>query len=268
MTKPERFHLKVKQRVADNFDQSYRIYQDFEEKHHFFYDLTVQLAEKVGLQPGSRVLDVGCGNGISALALHEQFSCQVMGLDLSARMVAAGQALHVSNQEVCLVLGDGEQLAEIVGDQRYDYVLYNASIFIFPDVERSLREAAACLLPGGKIAFSFYPHLTNPAGDDLFAVAFQRLEEPLPRFRVITDYQKASSVLGQYCHHVCHHQWVRPFDLEFLCDFFSIPAQSASLFPGRDYEVRRELVGKLFSTLKDVASQAAIVWRFAEGTKA
>jgi hypothetical protein len=31
-----------------------------------------------------------------------------MGLDLSARMVAAGQALHVSNQEICLVLGDGE----------------------------------------------------------------------------------------------------------------------------------------------------------------
>jgi len=74
----ESFHLKVKQRVADNFDQSCRIYQDFEEKHHFFYDLTV------------------------------------------------------------------------------------------------------------------------PAGDDLFAVAFQRLGEPLPRFRVITDYRKASSALVPY----------------------------------------------------------------------
>ncbi len=264
----ESFHLKVKQRVADNFDQSYRIYQDFEEKYHFFYDLTVRLAEKIGLQPGSRVLDVGCGNGISALALHEQFSCQVMGLDLSARMVAAGQALHISNTAVCLALGDGERLAEIVGDQRYDYVLYNASIFIFPDVERSLREAAACLLPGGKIAFSFYPSLTNAAGDDLFAVAFQRLGEALPRFQVITPYQKAADALEKYCCRICHRQWIRPFDLEFLRDFFSIPAQSASLFPGRDYEVRRELVGKLFSTLKDVASQASIVWRFAEGTKA
>ncbi|MEA3240449.1 MAG: class I SAM-dependent methyltransferase [Pseudomonadota bacterium] len=268
MIKPEKFHLKVKQKVADNFDQSYQIYQDFEEKHHFFYELTVQLAKKIGLQSGSRVLDVGCGNGISALALHEQFSCQVMGLDLSDRMVADGQVLHVANQEVCLVLGDGERLTEIVGDQLYDYVLYNASIFIFPDVERSLREAAACLSPGGKIAFSFYPRLTNPAGDDLFAVAFQRLGEPLPRFRVITDYQKTSSALEQYCHHVCHHQWIRPFDLEFLRDFFSIPAQSASLFPGRNYKARRDLIGQLFASLEDVASQASIVWRMAEGTKA
>lgn len=267
MQKQEKFHRKVKKRVADNFDLSYRIYQDFEDKYHFFYDLTVQLAEKIGLRSGSSVLDVGCGNGISALALHEQFSCRVMGLDLSDRMVAAGQALHAANQEVCLVLGDGERLAEIVGDQRYDYILYNASIFIFPDVDRSFREAAACLPPGGKIAFSFYPHLTNPAGDDLLAVAFQRLGEPLPRFRVITDYQKAVGALQKYCSHVCHHQWIQPFDLKFLQDFFSIPAQSASLFPGRDYEARQEMAGRLFSTLEDVAPQASIVWRMAEGTK-
>lgn len=267
MTKPEKFHLKVKQRVTDNFDLSYRIYQQFEEKHHFFYDLTVQLAKTIGLQPGSRVLDVGCGNGISALALHEKFSCRVMGLDLSSRMVAAGQALHASNQEVCLVVGDGERLADVVGGQRYDYVLYNASIFIFPEVERSFREAAACLHPGGKIAFSFYPQLTNPAGDDLLAVAFQRLGKTLPRFRVITDYHEATSALEQYCHHICHHQWKRPFDREFLQDFFSIPAQSASLFPGQDYERRQELAAELFTTLDDVASQASIIWRIAEGTR-
>jgi len=134
-------------------------------------------------------------------------------------------------------------------------------------VERSVQEAAACLRSGGKIGFSFYPQLTNSAGEDLLTVAFQRLGKPVPRFRVITDYQKASSVLGKYCHHVCHYQWIRPFDREFLEDFFSIPAQSASLFPGRDYEARKELVGQLFSTLKDVSSQASIVWRLAEGTK-
>lgn len=268
MTKPESFHRKVKQRVADNFDQSYQIYQDFEDTYHFFYDLTVQLAGKIGLQPGSRVLDIGCGNGISAMALHEKFSCRVMGVDLSTKMVAAGQALHRGNQDVCLVVGDGERLVDVVGDQRYDYALYNASIFIFPEVERSLREAAACLLPAGKIGFSFYPLLTNSAGDDVLAVAFQRAEIPLPRFRVITDYQKATAALGKVCHHVRHYEWKRPCDLAFLQAFFSIPAQSASLFPGHDYEARRELVRQLFATLEESAPQSCIVWRMAAGTKA
>lgn len=265
---PEAFQAKVKQRVADNFDQSYRLYEDFEKKHHFFYDLTVKLAENIGLRPGSRVLDVGCGNGVSALALHEKFSCQVMGVDLSARMVAAGQELHGSNPEVCLVEGDGERLVEVVGDRRFDYVLYNASIFIFPDAERSFREAAACLRPGGVIAFSFYPLLVNAAGDDLLSLAFQRLELPPPRFRVITDYQKASEALEKCVPSVVHHQWVRPLDLEFLRDFFFIPAQSASLFPGKDYIARRELVTRLFAVLEDVAPESSIVWRMAAGTKA
>jgi ubiquinone/menaquinone biosynthesis C-methylase UbiE len=265
---PEAFQSKVKKRVADNFDQSYRLYEDFEKKHHFFYDLTVKLAENIGLRSGSEVLDVGCGNGISALALHEKFSCQVMGVDLSARMVAAGQELHGSNPEVCLVKGDGEQLGEVVGARRFDYVLYNASIFIFPDAGRSIREAVVCLRPGGVIAFSFYPQLINAAGDDLLALAFQRLEMPLPRFRVITDYQKASQALEKYVHPVVHYQWVRPFDLEFLRDFFSIPAQSASLFPGKDYLARRELASRLFASLEDVVPESSIVWRMAAGTKA
>jgi hypothetical protein len=60
---------------------------------------------------------------------------------------------------------------------------------------------------------------------------------------------------------------VRPLDIEFLQDFFSIPAQSASLFPERDYDTRRELVRRLFATLADVADLASVVWRMAEGIK-
>jgi hypothetical protein len=67
---------------------------------------------------------------------------------------------------------------------------------------------------------------------------------------------------------VVHYQWGRPFDLEFLQDFFSIPAQSASLFPGKDYLARRELVSRLFATLEDVALESSIIWRMAAGTKA
>ena len=260
------FNDKVKLNVKDNFDRSCQMYNEFEEKHHFFASLAFKLAENINLKPNSTVLDVGCGNGISAQILNQHFSCQVLGVDLSEKMIESGRSLCAS-PEIRLWVGDGEKLAEVTGGQVFDYVLYNASIFIFPDVEKTIKEAACCLRPGGKIAFSFYPFLEGSRGEDLLDEAFRRLGEPIPRFRVITDYDKACRALLNNCGTVTHYRWVRPFDIEFLQDFFSIPAQSASLFPGRDYEERRELVRRLFSTVSDLAERSSIVWRMADGVK-
>ncbi len=84
---------------------------------------------------------------------------------------------------------------------------------------------------------------------------------------MITDYSKASEALEHCCTNICHHRWVRPLDTRFLQDFFSIPAQSASLFPGRGYEARRDLVRSLFATLDNMAGKGRIVWRMAEAIK-
>ena len=261
------FNEKVKLNVKDNFDRSCQMYNGFEEKHHFFASLALKLAESINLKPNSIVLDVGCGSGISAKVLNKRFSSRVLGVDLSEKMIEAGRLL-CDSPDIRLVVGDGEKLADVAGDNVFDYVLYNASIFIFPDVEQTIREAVICLRPGGKIAFSFYPFLEGESGEDLLTEAFRRLGEPEPRFRVVTDYDKACRALSLHCGAVTSHRWVRPLDIGFLKDFFSIPAQSASLFPGRDYEARRELVWMLFSTLSDLSERASIVWRMAEGTKA
>ena len=260
------FNDTVKRNIAENFDQSIRIYQEFEEKHGFFKDLALKMAETIDIEAHSSVLDVGCGYGISAKALNEQFSCRVLGVDLSQKMVAAGRSMF-DGDDIKLFVGDGENLSHVVGDRSFDYVLYNASIFIFPDVSKTIAESYKCLRTGGKIAFSFYPQLVGEENEDLLTVAFRRLGESLPRFRVITDYPEASEALNHHCTNVCHHRWVRPLNIQFLQDFFSIPAQSASLFPGRGYKNRRDLVGSLFATLDDMTGKERIVWRMAEGMK-
>ena len=261
------FKQKVKRNVAGNFDRSGRQYQAFEEKHRFFYTLALKLAENINLQPGLSVLDAGCGSGISARALHDHFNCRLLGVDLSKKMVAAGRAL-CPEPEIRLVVGDGERLVGLAAGQRFDYVLYNASIFIFPDVDRTFREAYTCLRPGGKIAFSFYPELVGPEGEDLMREAFTRLGKPLPRYKVITGYDQACRALARYCNVIDHYQWVRPLDLDFLKDFFAIPAQSSSLFPGESYEVRLPKTTVLLDTLSDLSEQGQIVWRMAAGVKA
>lgn len=261
------FSEKVKLNVAGHFDRSVEMYQAFEDRHHFFADLCITLARRIGLAPGSTVLDVGCGSGVSARILNECFSCRVLGVDLSAKMVTAGRSTLAEFPDIRLVVGDGEQLGRVVNGQVFDYVLYNASIFIFPNVDQTLREAAACLRPGGKIAFSFYPDLVAETGEDLLALAFERLGQAPPRFRVISGYAETCRALARRCGPVVHEHWARPLDIRFLQDFFSIPAQSASLFPGCDVDTRREQVARLFATLSDKANGAAMVWRMASGVK-
>lgn len=263
---PGGFGTKVKLNVAENFDQSCQIYQAFEDKHHLFAELAYKLAEKIHLQQGSRILDVGCGNGISARVLNQRFFCRVLGVDLSPKMVAYGRS-RMDSDNIELMVGDGEQLVAVTRGALFDYVLYNASIFIFPDVPRTLAQAWDCLKPGGKIAFSFYPELVGPDEQDLFLAAFRRLGEPPPRFRVITDYPRACAALEAQCGNIRHHRWEKPLDIEFLQDFFTIPAQSASLFPGRDFDRRRELVARLFAGLEEDSDEGMIVWRMAEGRK-
>ncbi|MEE4357110.1 MAG: class I SAM-dependent methyltransferase [Desulfococcaceae bacterium] len=260
------FKEKVKRNVADNFDQSIRIYQEFEEKHGFFSSYALALAETIGLTQKSSVLDVGCGYGLSAAVLSRHYGCRVLGIDLSLEMIAAGRAME-KNEDIRLVVGDGENLSPIVGDEQFDYVVYNASIFIFPDAAKAIDQAFRCLCPGGKIAFSYYPQLVGDNESDLFDTAFKRLGEPLPRFRVITDYADACKALADCCGNIRHHRRTQPLDIGFLQDFFSIPAQSASLFPGRSYEERQELVRQLFAGLHDAEDRGQIVWCMAEGSK-
>jgi SAM-dependent methyltransferase len=260
------FIEKVKRNVANNFDQSIQLYQAFEEKYRFFTSYTMKLAESIGLEYGKSVLDVGCGYGLSARALNTRYGCRVFGIDLSPQMIATGQSLE-QNEEIRLMVADGENLPQAVKKQRFDYVLFNASIFIFPDVNRAIDQTFNCLSGGGKIAFSFYPQLLGDDGSDLFDVAFKRLGIPPPRFRVITDYPEACQSLEDRCGNIRHHRWEQPLNTRFLQAFFSIPAQSASLFPGRSHEERCALVQQLFTTFENTGNNGRVVWRMAEGTK-
>lgn len=260
----ETFKAKVKRNVAANFDQSVAIYQAFEHEYGLFYDLAVELARFAGVSRGASVLDIGCGYGISSAALNNVFDCTVMGVDLSPHMVAAGQAACGSDA-IALVVGDGENLAGVTNGRRFDFALYNASIFIFPDVAKAVREARACLAAGGKIAFSFYPDIVDADGRDLVPAAFERSGLPMPPHRVVTEYGAASEALRQQCGTIAQGQWLVPVDIPMVNAFFSIPAQSASLFPGMAFDRRRGMVNRLFAALGDGDHDLHMRWRMAAG---
>ncbi len=258
---------KIKKAVAGNFNKSCGRYRIFEEKHHFFADLTLRLAIAANLDRGCRVLDIGCGNGASAEILSRELDCRVVGLDLSPAMIAAGRQ-RINDPNIRLEVGDAVNPQAILSENERDFdaALYNASIFIIPDADQSLKAAAACLKPGGTIAFSFYPQILAADGSDLFALAFARCNLPRPKAQVVTSYEKAVQGLRACCNTITESVWERPFSPEFLNDFFSIPAQSASLFPRLEYEERCRLIPKFFTAMAEDSANAKIVWRLAAGT--
>jgi len=54
---------------------------------------TLELAQRMELQPGAQVLDIGSGLGGPARTLAEVYACQVTGIDLTPEFCAAAQEL-------------------------------------------------------------------------------------------------------------------------------------------------------------------------------
>lgn len=108
------------------------------------------------LQPGEKVLDVGCGAGFDAFVAAAQVgpSGQVIGIDMTTEMVAKAQATagalglrHVEFRE-----GFAESLP--VGDGWADVVISNGTINLCPDKRTVFAEIHRVLRPGGALQFA------------------------------------------------------------------------------------------------------------------
>ncbi len=108
------------------------------------------------LQPGSIVLDVGCGAGFDLYIAARLAGPggKVAGVDLTEAMVArARENLHrvnITNAEVQLV--EKEELP--FRDSTFDLVISNGVINLSPEKEALFREVNRVLKPGGRFAFA------------------------------------------------------------------------------------------------------------------
>lgn len=105
------------------------------------------------LEPGERVVDVGCGAGFdSFIAAHKVApGGEVVGVDMTPSMLAkaeqGAQATQVTN--VQFRQGYGEELP--VPDGWADVVISNGVLNLMPDKAEALQEMARVLKPGGRL---------------------------------------------------------------------------------------------------------------------
>ncbi len=257
--KPE-FNKRFKHAVTRNFDQSAAIYDAFEAKHRLFETLAQRLCELISPQTPARVLDVGCGTGISTLALHKSlpYSPVIYAIDISESMLVRARERCKGIPGVYFVRGDAEKLSDYF-NEAFDGVFYTASLFLLPNFRESIDQACRLIVPGGVLAISFYAGFFDQRNRDALGKAFPELK-----------YQYGAVAYHELIECMKAKRDFRPtqvdfhFEIggEFLFDFLSIPAQSAGLFPKVPYIERIPMVRELCQRLSEKVSPLFMGWKF------
>ena len=114
------------------------------------------MAKRAGIDRNSRVLDIGCGNGNTALWISNSFRCNVTGIDLSGVRVA-NAIQGVRNQPAAIrdliSFKQGSATELPFDDGHFTHVWSQATFYHVPDKQAVLREANRVLRDGGALVF-------------------------------------------------------------------------------------------------------------------
>jgi S-adenosylmethionine-diacylgycerolhomoserine-N-methlytransferase len=133
-----------------------RVYR--RQKH--IYDLTRkyylfgrdQLIAQMGVKPGARVLEAGCGTGRNLARIGAVWpAARLYGLDISREML--GLAADKLGDRAVLAAGDATRFdaAALFGTDRFDHVVLSYALSMIPDWQGTIAHAANLLARGGRL---------------------------------------------------------------------------------------------------------------------
>jgi ubiquinone/menaquinone biosynthesis C-methylase UbiE len=111
-------------------------------------------------QPGQRILDIACGNGLTSRRLAA-LGAQVSAFDFSENLIEKAKTRENPNSLITYQIIDATKEKELLslGDQSFDAALSNMALFDMADIETLFRTLPKLLKPKGIFVFS----LTHPA---------------------------------------------------------------------------------------------------------
>ena len=145
--------------AADCFDATPLSFWDY------FGRRTIELAS---LPIGSRVLDVCCGTGASALPGAESVgpTGHVIGVDLAKQLLELARSKAIQRNLGNIEFEIGDMLSMRFPPASFDAVVCVFGIFFVPDMSKAVNELWSRIRPGGKLAVTTWgPNFCRPAND-------------------------------------------------------------------------------------------------------
>ncbi|HEY2236285.1 MAG TPA: methyltransferase domain-containing protein [Candidatus Angelobacter sp.] len=118
------------------------------ESHHS--DITEQTLALMDLQPGDRILDLGCGTGWASRRMARiATSGEVVGLDVADEMLRRAEQSSSAFRNVRYVCGSAEKIPE--ADNTFNKVLSVESFYYYADQGKALDELRRVMASGAKL---------------------------------------------------------------------------------------------------------------------
>lgn len=129
-------------------------------------------------QVGERVVDVACGGGEITFDAAERVGAagDVLGLDLSERMVAAAQAAAAArgSSNTSFRRSDAESLD--CEDASFDLALCSLGLMYVPEPAVAIAEMRRVLRPSGRVAVSVWGERRHCGWAELFPIVDRRVQ--------------------------------------------------------------------------------------------
>jgi tocopherol O-methyltransferase len=158
--------MHLKDQIVRHYDELSSFYRDIwgVHIHHGYWNsgketkeeaqeqLIKELIFRAAIKNGSRVLDVGCGLGGSAIFLSKCLGARVTGITISPMQVKIGNDLAIQcDADVRLVLMDAEALEM---DDRFDVIWSIEALSHLSNKAACFRSMARLLEHGGKLVIA------------------------------------------------------------------------------------------------------------------
>ena len=136
---------------------------------HIFFPRITHVIETLRIPPGSRVLELGVGTGLSLSAYPAH--CEVVGIDLAQDMLdqAAEKVRRRGWRHVSLRRMDALDLS--FPDDTFDYVMAFHVVSVVPDPSRMMQEAHRVCRNGGRLVIINHFRSPRPAISSLVDLA-------------------------------------------------------------------------------------------------
>jgi len=148
----------VKTRVAS----AYNLAADsYDHSGNAFWDrFGRRTVERLHIAPGSRVLDLCCGTGASALpaAIASGPTGRVIAVDLADELLGLGRqkAVALGLRNIEFRLADVLALDPMLDAQSFDHVVWVFGIFFIPDMTAALQKMWSLVRPHGTLAVTVW----------------------------------------------------------------------------------------------------------------